>query len=179
MSNRRVRQAKKEVRFMLREGARVSGDPNQIGRELESIYSEEGQINAEIYVKAAKDPGSALHGTLEWDNRKAGHQYRLMQARTIIRAIVVTDGEKTSGPVYVKVSKDKGYQPADVVVHDVDMFSAALTLLQRKLNESLRAVNDLKSAAEALPDTEAERMAKITMAVQALHTADRAVSAIH
>jgi len=39
----------------------------------------------EAYVKAASDPQDHRYGTLELDDAKAAHEYRLAQAEALIR----------------------------------------------------------------------------------------------
>ena len=175
MSNRRVNEIRN---FALRKGARVGGvNANLIGAELERLYTENGKLDAESYVNAAIDASSPLHKTLEWDDGKAGHEYRLQQARTIIRAIVVVTDDALPSQVYVKVDKHRGYQPISAVVDNLDMFTAALELLQKKVSEALNAVEELKMAAQQT--SEPERMARISLAIQALHTASDAINAVH
>lgn len=179
MSNRRVREAKAEVEFALRAGTRVAGNPQRIGEALHEIYTENGQVNAELYVEQARQPDSPLNPTLEWDDDKASHEYRLSQARTVIRAVVVIRENTARAPVYVHVDTERGYQPATVVVADIGMYAVALRALQQNLSGAHRSIEELKAVAETLPQKDGERMARITLAVQALHTADRAVEAIH
>jgi hypothetical protein len=65
----------------------------------------DGVLRSEDVVKAAKDPQNALHPCFEWNNRIAGHEYRLMQARHLIRVhVTVLDNAADVGPVNVFVS---------------------------------------------------------------------------
>lgn len=66
-------------------------DPQVAGQELEKIRGHNsGDLAPEAVVIAAKDDKSPLHSVFEWDDAKAGHEFRLGQANTLIRAIVVT-----------------------------------------------------------------------------------------
>lgn len=49
-----------------------------------------GRLTPEAVVRAAKDPTSPLHKRFEWDDSEAAHQYRLEQARRLIRSVMVT-----------------------------------------------------------------------------------------
>jgi hypothetical protein len=71
--------------FQWKEGSRIDADANRVGRELASLGSE---IIASDLVKAARKEGSAMHDIFEWDDRVCGEQYRLEQARMILRSIV-------------------------------------------------------------------------------------------
>lgn len=56
-----------------------------------------GILRPENVVAFAKDEASALHSKFEWNNTKAGHEYRLWQARELIAVVKVripeTNGE--------------------------------------------------------------------------------------
>lgn len=56
---------------------------------LEMLEDDDGCITPDIVLDAAKDPGSPLHDHFEWDDAKAGHSWRLEQARQLIRAVRV------------------------------------------------------------------------------------------
>lgn len=54
--------------------------------ELRALHVKDKQriLRAEAVVKAAKVAGSKLHSLFEWDNKVAGHAFRLHQARDLI-----------------------------------------------------------------------------------------------
>lgn len=60
-----------------------------IAQELESVRKRRGGVlrPADV-VDFAKDASTALHKCFEWDDEKAGHEYRLEQARRLIRCVV-------------------------------------------------------------------------------------------
>ena len=64
------------------------------GEELEKIEARDGEITPGAVVDAARPEGSALHKCFEWNDAKAAEQYRLTQASTLIRCIVVKPEEK-------------------------------------------------------------------------------------
>lgn len=45
------------------------------------------QLTPNKVVEIAKDPESPLHGHFCWDDNEAAHQYRLEQARSLIRVV--------------------------------------------------------------------------------------------
>jgi len=176
MANQKVKQAKKEV-----------------AAELARINAQHGGLQASVVVAEAEPKDSPLHGEFEWDNKKAGHKYRLMQARTLIRLIVpvieLPDGSTRADP-YVWVpptaaqkeesdSNEGVYQTTSVVVQDTDAFARALSALTAKMTAAIRAAEELRDAAIALPGDDGERMARIAMAITALQTAGAAVQALH
>ena len=58
-------------------------------RELEKMADRIGHLTPEAVVKRARNPESALHAMLTWDDGEAADQYRLLQARSLIRRVVV------------------------------------------------------------------------------------------
>lgn len=52
-----------------------------------------GEATADLVVETAKDKDHVLHPEFEWNNAKAGHQYRLITARSIMRSFVVVRSE--------------------------------------------------------------------------------------
>lgn len=58
--------------------------------ELEHIAEVNGGLlRPKDVVSFAADPETALHGKFTWDDEEAGHNYRLWQARTLIRCTVI------------------------------------------------------------------------------------------
>lgn len=72
----------------LQRGARVSAQ--LVGEHLEWLrVAASGELTPECVIAVARDPASALHSLFEWSETEAAHQYRLVQARALIRAVVV------------------------------------------------------------------------------------------
>lgn len=51
---------------------------------LKDVADIDGRLTAEALIQAARPPGHPLHNYFEWDDSKAGHQWRLHQARQLI-----------------------------------------------------------------------------------------------
>lgn len=58
-----------------------------IAAELEAIENEHGQLRPEDVVNVASRPDHPLHDCFEWDDSVAAEQYRIDQARTLIRSV--------------------------------------------------------------------------------------------
>jgi transcriptional regulator GlxA family with amidase domain len=70
-------------------------DPNVVGE-----YLVERKIDtAEKFVEDATSMTSPLHMFIDWDNQTAAHEYRLVQARSVIRSLKVVY-EKSNGKAY-------------------------------------------------------------------------------
>jgi len=113
--------------------------PDAIDLELLEIQEEHGGLLRPVDVVAfAKDPDTALHGRFEWDNEKASQEYRLWQARQIIRVrVTVLDmgGETISVRAYQSLPSDRaeddgGYRSIGVIMAAPEM--------RRQLLESAR-----------------------------------------
>ncbi|MFD1945078.1 hypothetical protein [Paradevosia shaoguanensis] len=85
--------APKIVGFEFATGARFQAgehpDANEVGRHMEMLREKfKGEITPEDVLSDAKNPNSPLHSFFEWKDGDAAHQYRLAQARGLIRAVV-------------------------------------------------------------------------------------------
>lgn len=102
-----------------------------IRAELEQIrQSHGGLLRPEDVVKFARNKRSALHGEFEWDDSKASAEYRLWQARQVIRVsvTVLPSPHANQEPVraYVSVASDRvqpggGYRALADVMSDDEM----------------------------------------------------------
>ena len=100
----------------------------QAKQELEALRfaDPEHLLKAEDVVSTARQPGSALHPHFEWDDGVASHQYRLQQARVLIRTVYVLnaqDLQQVPKTVYVSLHTDQkrpggGYRAVDEVLAD-------------------------------------------------------------
>lgn len=51
-------------------------------------------LTAENLVEVARNPRNPLHEIFEWNNTKAGHEFRLYQARVLINEVKIEVGDK-------------------------------------------------------------------------------------
>lgn len=149
------RKPTKKPKFAFRAGARVKKVKAQAaGEELVRIRAKHGAVTARNTVDESRPEDAPLHEAFEWDDEKAADEFRLQQARTIIRAVVdVTNPDIEPQAVYVHVrsqdaeSEHGTYEPITVVVREPDLFAAALGELKEKLAGAHRAIEELQSAA--------------------------------
>ena len=81
--------------FRPQSGAQV--EAKEVGQHLELLRKEaKGELTPEDVLKDAENSNSPLHAFFEWSDTEAARQYRLSQARTLIRAVVAVyvDDEK-------------------------------------------------------------------------------------
>lgn len=72
-------------------------DANAVGAHLELLRQQaKGELTPNDVLKDARHNNSPLHGYFEWDDTAAAEEYRLSQARGLIRSVVaiyVSDGK--------------------------------------------------------------------------------------
>lgn len=100
----------------------------EIQQELQQIADDHGGLcTAPHVVEFAKDPETALHDRFEWDDERAGYQWRLAQARQIIRCYVQPMPAADAAPtrVFVSLRDDRhagvGYRRLEDVMADPEM----------------------------------------------------------
>lgn len=111
-----------------------------IEQELERIRSRDknGVLYPRKVVAAARATDNPLHPMFEWNNRKAGDEWRLQQARQIISRYHVTITNATTSRVrgYVSLKSDRaeggGYRAIGEVISEETMRAE---LLQNALEE--------------------------------------------
>lgn len=64
--------------------------PQKVVAALKKISDKnDGYLEREHVVKEAENPASTLHSYFEWDDKKAGHKFRLAQATMLICSISI------------------------------------------------------------------------------------------
>jgi len=155
-------------------------DHDAIRAELERL-KREGKILAADVVEAAKDEDSPLHDCFMWDNSEAAHQYRLLQARNLIRVYVV-EPKGEEGPVvraFVSLTTDRvqpggGYRAIADVMSDEELYAQMLhdaVVQMRNIQKKYKAIKELASVWSAVDEVEnaaasaARKDANVTHAV--------------
>jgi len=137
--------------------------------ELERISAKrDGELLPEDVVEAARPPRSPLHSRFTWDDSEAAHQYRLWQARQLIRVKVsylkVGDDEIASR-VFVSLSSDRcrdggGYRTITSVMNNsVWRDQLLLDALEemRRFKEKYATLKELAGVFEAMSSAERKR----------------------
>lgn len=111
-----------------------------VENELEKIRArdKDGILYPKKVVSAAKPKDSPLHAHFTWDNRRAGDEWRLQQARQLISKYHITVTNATTARVrgYVSLKSDRaeggGYRAIGEVISEETMRAE---LLQNALEE--------------------------------------------
>jgi hypothetical protein len=116
---------------------------------LEAIQAEHGRVTAELVVEASRDAEHPWHDKFDWNNESAGHHWRMMQARSLIRSVRYerrTETRILHSPAYIRdpdaPSTEQSYVSVVSLRTDEDRARAAL------INEFTRVASALKRARE-------------------------------
>lgn len=99
---------------------------------LGEIHAAHGMLTPTLVVRVAKKDDHPLHHRFEWNDKIAGHKYRLQQASDLIREVLVTYADGPEGKrkvrAFVNVQTPDGgrYEPIESVAQDP--FTRELTL---------------------------------------------------
>lgn len=127
-------------------------DHAAIKAELAKI-AEAGIINPRDVVEFARNPKTALHSRFEWDDTEAGHQWRLHQARNMLRVyveVLPNAEEVTRGYVSLTTERVAGGDYRAMV----DVLSDA-TLYQQLLDDALTQLHNMKARYGRLKELQA------------------------
>lgn len=136
--------------------------------ELELIRNRAGGVlKPNDVVEFAANPNTALHGQFEWDDTEAAREYRLYQARNLIRVMVtVLPNTAKETRAYVSLvsdrSTDGGYRTmADVLSDDArraELLEMALADM-RRWRDKYGELKELAAIFEAIDGLEGEQAA--------------------
>lgn len=128
-------------------------------QELARILERDGGIRPSVVVEEARPKRAKLHDEFEWNNEKAAEEYRLSQARRLIRVtqIVMPTGERqplihvrpvqVDGPTAVEQQREGVYKPAAVVASCEVEYEAALDELRGQVRAIEKTIKELERAA--------------------------------
>lgn len=145
--------------FEFSEGARFQAganvDPKIVGMHLELLRSQaKGELTPEDVLADAANPNSPLHSFFEWSDTEAARQYRLHQARGLIRAVVavyVSDDKpavRTRAYVHVNEAGAPHYREASHVMSVSKTRKMVLQRAWRELQQWRERYKDLKEFAD-------------------------------
>ncbi len=125
-------------------------DPQKAGELLEDINKREGGIRPKTVVDESRPEDALLHGCFEWQDDVAGELYREVQAKSIIRNLIIIpeakgdEQKKIRAFVHIKNEENRArYLPLDTVVKDGSMRQQMLKLAWDELKAFRRKYQDL------------------------------------
>lgn len=145
---------------------------SDVDDELDRIQvAHGGMLRAEDVVDFARDDRTALHARFEWDDDVAGHEWRLEQARRIIRFRVTYvdtgDGEPVRVRMHVSLPNDRvhggGYRNTVDVLSVPDLRKQLLESAKRDMQafkDKYGLLAELAGVFEAMDRTQKPRRRK-------------------
>jgi len=132
-------------KFKARNGARINDkQANEYGNHIFKMWKSisEKVVNAEQVVEDAKDKKAPYHNYFCWDNKKAGNEHRLEQARKLLGSFVeveIIKEDNVDKEIEVRsfhcvtYEGNKGYAPKEFVMSHKEM---AKQVIDRALREA-------------------------------------------
>lgn len=125
------------------EGARFQpgamAEASEVGARIDLLRQQcSGEITPRDVVDDARNPNSPLHSFFEWDDSSAAEQYRLSQARCLIRSVVAVytqpDKPAVRTRMYVHIN-EPGAQHYREVSHAMSRSETRNAVLRRAWRE--------------------------------------------
>jgi hypothetical protein len=128
--------------------------------ELLAIRDKHGELTGEVVVQESAPEDAPLHDRFEWDDAKAGHLYRVEQARGLIRSVTVEytdrDGASAQTRALISVSRtdgkpsDRTYQPVEDVAQNPELASWVRHEMERDIARLIARYKNFSGFVEAL-----------------------------
>ncbi len=141
-------------------------------RELNRIAKKsKGLLIPEKVVEEARSEASPLHDQFNWDDTEAARQYRIYQAKNLIRTIVryaEINGDKRAVRVFVSLTPDReedggGYRDVVAVLSDKSMRRQMLEDAMNELAAFEKKYANLKELTEVFVASKKARLALLTL----------------
>lgn len=159
----------KIVGFEFSDGSRFQPgavqNANEVGEHLERLRAQcKGELTPQDVLKDAKHNNSPLHSFFEWNDGEAAEQYRLQQARGLIRAVVAIytspDKPAVRQKAYVHISepgaphyRETGHAMSQKATRDLVLKRAWQEFQSwRKRYETLKEFSDLFEVADKIAE---------------------------
>ena len=120
-------------------GSIFNADAQLVGEEIMEIGEE---ATAQQILDKGRDESTELHKCFEWDDGIAAEKYRLHQARSIVRMLVLdrTDEQKENNAPEIRafrktdLSPSSGYKPMVKIVTNDDEYQKMLKIAYAELH---------------------------------------------
>jgi hypothetical protein len=142
--------------FDFRSGKSIKGlNPQEVGENLERIRAKnDGTLTPDLVLsEVEKDKSHPLRDAFEWDDTKAAHQHRLLQARKLIVSVRVLNTSNGPTTAFVSVrTPDKGrnYVPTIEALSDDDLRERLLSDARQMVESLERRYAHLKGMGDLL-----------------------------
>lgn len=132
-----------------------------------------GELQPRAVVEAARSEDSPLHEQFDWNDSTAAHQWRLQQARQLIRTVVtyeqVGNGDKVPVRVFVSLTPDRehddgGYRVSVDVMSDATLRGQLLSDARAEMirfKEKYRQLQELAEVFSAIDNVTANELVRV------------------
>jgi hypothetical protein len=154
---------------------------SKLQQEINKIYQENGNVRPSVLIERAKSKTSPIHDAFEWDNKKAGHEYRLIQARRYIRVAVPDIKQAEVQDRFVHIpriaigdtsgEREGYYKPISILTKGSDEYELAHHYLLSRLNAAKEAYHEFKKVAERKGDDQQKMFENIDMGFRMIEDA--------
>jgi len=120
-------------------------DMKKVAEIIKELETERGRLAPLDVVNAARDPDSPMHSWFIWDNDKAADEYRIGQARQLIRTIKIDLVVRDVQVRVVRYVRDMGDQE-NGYANIISVKSEADTARESLIDEMLRVEKAAKRA---------------------------------
>ena len=154
------------IKYGVRDGARVKGDPQAIGEAITKLHARDGGISPEAVINDARPEKSPMHKEFTWSDAVAGAAWRIHEAQHLIRSvsIIVTEpdesvrevrafigipaaetskGDEDTGERTERSNGRRTYYPRVSIMSDEEKHQAAVCEALRDLDASYRRYHEL------------------------------------
>lgn len=128
-----------------------------VGGVVEHIEAEHGTVTKELLLEASRPEDSDTHSIFEWDDKKAGEQWRLEQAKHTINALRVVyvshDDEEVPVRAFVNVSElseKTSYRHINVALSDDELRENYLNRIRHELDAFIKRNQSIEELADIL-----------------------------
>jgi len=123
-------------------------------KELEA-KSPNGRVTPQALVKYAEPKDSPLHNQFEWNDRKAGQEYRLWQGRQLLRRITVNIEDKSvreyqNITIEIEEGKEQGYYSLYTVMSNKDLKVKMMRQILKELGRMEQKYSTYKELSKML-----------------------------
>ena len=142
------------TKFAFRDGYRTPKGlkADDAAKALEDVRGACGVLTAENVVNAARAKDNPLHKAFEWNDGKAAEQYRLQQANSLIRCVVIIEEKQEPFRYFTLAAPGEGekatYLPTTMLVQKPDLLQDGLARLRRELAGYINSVEELMRVAK-------------------------------
>lgn len=128
-----------------------NADPQKVASEIIAIGD---SATPDEIVNAARDESTELHKCFEWDNDVAADKYRIIQAREVVRHLVIQEQEvpqdRPEIRIFHKPKDAEGYEHVRHIVRNDDSYDNLLKQAWAELQAFKRKYSCLKELQEIL-----------------------------